>query len=92
MRRELVATCAGARSGTNAETDRPDVVATRRGDRYVWVAVEHPELGKLELTLWADGRWTLELEGGSVSTLRPTDAGPLAAGRLEPMVREGRRH
>lgn len=60
-RRNLLAECGGARSGTNVDTDRPDVVASRRGDRYVWARLTRQEYNGawVEVTMWDDGRVTL---------------------------------
>ena len=82
VKRDLLAECGGARSGSTGRVndDRPDAVASRRGDRYVWARLTHPD-GELELTVWCDGRWTLERK------LKHTGAVyELAAGTLEVML------
>lgn len=43
----------------NKSDHGPDARVTRSGRRYVSAVLEHPDLGKLELTLWNDGRYSL---------------------------------
>lgn len=56
--------------GANKGAHAPDSVTSRTASRYVWTRLEHVDGAMLELTLWADGRWSLQGRGDDHSGTR----------------------
>lgn len=75
MSSKLRAECAG-----NRGADSPDATASRTGSRYVWARVTDRETGaRFELTLWRDGRWSLEARSSDAAPMRDVLRGKVGA-------------
>ncbi len=49
--------------GAHKRDGTADTVTTRTGRRYAWARLQTVDGRMLELTLWADGRYTLQARG-----------------------------